>query len=71
MTRLGNNSRIIFCGDYRQTDLNKPHEKTGVREFMEITRRINSFTHVEFQKEDVVRSGIVRDYIITKTEMGL
>lgn len=71
MTRLGNNSRIIFCGDYRQSDLNKPHEKTGIREFMNITRRINSFRHVEFQKEDIVRSGVVRDYIITKTEMGL
>lgn len=71
MTRLGNNSRIIFCGDYRQTDLNKPHEKTGIREFMNITRRINSFVHVEYTKEEIVRSGVVRDYIITKTEMGL
>jgi phosphate starvation-inducible protein PhoH len=70
MTRLGNNSRIIFCGDYRQTDLNKPHEKTGVREFMNITKRISSFSHIEYQKEDVVRSGVVREYIITKTEMG-
>jgi phosphate starvation-inducible protein PhoH len=71
MTRLGNNSRIIFCGDYRQSDLNKPYEKTGVKEFMNITKRINSFSHIEYQKEDVVRSGVVRDYIITKTEMGL
>jgi phosphate starvation-inducible protein PhoH len=71
MTRLGNNSRIIFCGDYRQTDLNKPHEKTGINTFMNITKRINSFRHVEFQKEDIVRSGVVRDYIIQKTEMGL
>jgi phosphate starvation-inducible protein PhoH len=71
MTRLGNNSRIIFCGDYRQTDLNKPHEKTGIREFMNITKRIDSFVHVEYQKEEIVRSGVVRDYIITKTEMGL
>jgi phosphate starvation-inducible protein PhoH len=71
MTRLGNNSRIIFCGDYRQTDLNKPHERTGIREFMAITNRIPSFTHIEFQKEEIVRSGVVRDYIIQKTEMGL
>lgn len=71
MTRMGNNSRIIFCGDYRQTDLNKPHEKTGINTFMNITRRINSFKHIEFEKEDIVRSGVVRDYIIQKTEMGL
>lgn len=69
MTRMGNNSRIIFCGDYRQTDLNKPHEKTGITTFMNITRRINSFKHVEFQKEDIVRSSVVRDYIIAKAEM--
>jgi len=71
MTRLGNNSRIVFCGDYRQSDLNKPHEKTGINQFMAVTRRINSFKHIEFQKEDIVRSGVVRDYIIQKTEMGL
>lgn len=71
MTRMGNNSRIIFCGDYRQTDLNKPHEKEGITQFMKITHKINSFRHIEFQKEDIVRSGVVRDYIIQKTEMGL
>jgi len=71
MTRLGNESRVIFCGDYRQTDLTKPHERTGIREFMAITKRINTFRHVEFEKEDIVRSGIVRDYIINKTELGL
>lgn len=71
MTRLGNNSRIIFCGDYRQSDLTKPHERTGINQFMAVTRRINSFKHIEFEKEDIVRSGVVRDYIIQKTELGL
>lgn len=71
MTRMGNNSRIIFCGDYRQTDLNKPHEREGITQFMKITHKINSFRHIEFQKEDIVRSGVVKDYIIQKTEMGL
>ena len=71
MTRIGNNSKIIFCGDYRQSDLNKPHEKTGIRELMSITRRMPSFDHVEFGIEDIVRSGVVKEYIINKTEMGL
>ena len=71
MTRIGNNSKIIFCGDYRQSDLNKPHEKTGIRELMAITRRMPSFDHVEFGIEDIVRSGVVKEYIINKTEMGL
>ena len=71
MTRIGNNSRIIFCGDYRQSDLHKPHEKTGIRELMSITRRMPSFDHIEFNIEDIVRSGVVKEYIIQKTEMGL
>jgi phosphate starvation-inducible protein PhoH len=71
MTRLGNQSRVIFCGDYRQSDLNKPHEKTGINEFMRITKRINTFKHIEFDREDIVRSGLVKDYIINKTELGL
>jgi phosphate starvation-inducible protein PhoH len=71
MTRLGNESRVVFCGDYRQSDLTKPHEKTGINQFMAITKRINTFRHVEFEREDIVRSGLVRDYIINKTELGL
>jgi predicted ribonuclease YlaK len=71
MTRLGNQSRVIFCGDYRQSDLMKPHEKTGITQFMAITNRINTFKHIELGREDIVRSGIVRDYIINKTELGL
>ena len=71
MTRIGNNSRIIFCGDYRQADLHKPHDKTGIKELMAVTRRMPSFEHVEFGIEDIVRSGVVKEYIIQKTEMGL
>lgn len=71
MTRIGNNSRIIYSGDYRQTDLHKPHDKTGIRELMDITKRMKSFEHIEFGIEDIVRGPLVKDYIIQKTEMGL
>ena len=71
MTRIGNNSKIIFCGDYRQSDLIKPHDKTGIKELMAVTRRMPSFDHIEFGIEDIVRSGVVKEYIIQKTEMGL
>ena len=71
MTRIGNNSKIIFSGDYRQTDLHKPHDKTGIKELMAVTRRMPSFDHIEFGIEDIVRSGVVKEYIINKTEMGL
>lgn len=69
MTRVGNNARILFCGDYRQTDLTKPGEVAGIKHLMQITKRINSFTNIEFDKEDIVRSGLVKDYIITRTEL--
>ena len=71
MTRMGDESRLIVCGDFRQTDLTKPHEREGVTQLMKITRKINTFEHVEFEKEDIVRSGLVRSYIIQKDAMGL
>ena len=70
MTRVGENTRIVFSGDYRQTDLNKPHDKSGIKEFMSITRKMQCFEHVEFSMADIVRSGTVKDYIIQRTEMG-
>lgn len=69
ITRTGQNARIIFCGDYRQTDLKFDREKAGIFEFMAILRRMNKyFTCVEFNEEDIVRSGLVKDFIIKKTE---
>jgi phosphate starvation-inducible protein PhoH len=69
MTRIGNNSRVVFCGDFRQSDLYK-YEKEGIRNFMKIVDRIEAFKHIEFEKEDIVRSALVKDYLIQKTEMG-
>ena len=71
MTRMGDESRIIVCGDFRQTDLLKRHEQEGITQLMAITKRINTFEHVEFMKEDIVRSGVVKSYIIQKDAMGL
>jgi phosphate starvation-inducible protein PhoH len=71
MTRLGNQSKIIFCGDFRQTDLTTDSEKGGLRRFMSILERMENFSHIEFDKEDIVRSGLVKSYIIHKTELGL
>lgn len=68
ITRTGNNSRIIFCGDYRQTDLKYNDEKSGIFNFMEIIHNMNKyFSCIEFQIEDIVRSGLVKDFIIKKT----
>ena len=69
MTRMGEYSKIMFCGDFRQTDLTKEAEKSGIKHFINITKKMSKFEYVEFEKQDIVRSGLVRDYIIKRTEM--
>jgi len=66
ITRIGENCRIIFCGDYRQSDLTKECEKDGIHEFMDIVECMNSFAFVEFGIDDIVRSSLVKEYIIEK-----
>lgn len=69
MTRMGNNSKIIFCGDFRQTDLTHDRDKAGLQRFINITKQMQAFTYVEFEKTDIVRSSLVKAYIIAATEM--
>lgn len=71
MTRLGNNSRIIFCGDYLQSDFKNQNDKNGIFKFLNILDNMKHFTCIEFGWEDIVRSGIVRDYIMTKEMLGV
>lgn len=66
MTRVGYRSKIIWCGDYRQTDLRKNGDKTGILKFFDIASYMNAFTRIEFQATDIVRSSLVRDYILAK-----
>ena len=70
ITRVGENCRIIFCGDYRQTDLTLEQDKNGLKQFQKILNNIESFTSFEFGVDDIVRSGIVREYIIEKSNLG-
>ena len=71
MTRMGDRSRIIFSGDFRQTDLNFEKDRNGLSDFLSITKKMSQFCYVEFGVTDIVRSGIVRDYIIQRTEFGI
>lgn len=71
MTRMGDQSKIIFCGDFRQTDLVRDSEKSGLQHFINITKRMSRFDYIEFEKNDIVRSGLVKDYIIKRTEFGV
>jgi len=71
MTRIGHCSKIIFCGDYKQSDFKQMSDKQGINTFLEILEQLKHFSVVEFTWEDIVRSGLVRDYIMTKEWMGL
>tara|TARA_R100000773_G_scaffold42958_1_gene40758 strand:- start:370 stop:1122 length:753 start_codon:yes stop_codon:yes gene_type:complete len=71
MTRVGNDSKIIFAGDIAQTDLVKTNEKNGILDFMKILEVMDEFANIEFDVNDIVRSGLIRNYIITKLQMGL
>jgi predicted ribonuclease YlaK len=71
ITRVGENSKIIFCGDATQTDLTKTNEKNGIVDFMSILRKMPSFDLVEFGVDDIVRSGIVKEYLLAKLDSNL
>jgi phosphate starvation-inducible PhoH-like protein len=66
ITRVGRNCRILFCGDYYQSDFVKAGDKQGIMTFLEILEIMKKFTVVEFTWADIVRSDFVRDYIMTK-----
>jgi phosphate starvation-inducible protein PhoH len=68
MTRVGYRSKIIWCGDYRQTDLRKSNDKTGILKFFDIAYHMKAFTRVEFTVDDIVRSSLVKDYIVAKLQ---
>jgi len=71
ITRVGENSKIMFCGDATQSDLIKSAEKNGIADFMKVLRIMPSIDIIEFGVDDIVRSGLVKEYILAKMEVGL
>ena len=71
MTRVGQDSKIMFCGDATQSDLTKTNERNGIMDFMRIIRLMPSLDIIEFGVEDIVRSGLVKEYILAKMELNL
>ena len=72
ITRVGEDSRIVFCGDATQTDLIKQNEKNGIHDFMKIIQQLPElFATIEFNINDIVRSGLVREYLIRKMAMNM
>ena len=71
ITRVGEDSKIMFCGDATQSDLIRTSERNGIIDFMSILRIMSSFDIIEFGIDDVCRSGLVKEYLIAKHELGL
>ena len=71
MTRVGENTKIMFCGDATQTDLIKQNERNGIVDFMRVLRFMSSIDIIEFGVEDIVRSGLVKEFILAKMELNL
>ena len=71
ITRVGEDTKIMFCGDVAQTDLIRTNEKNGILDFQKIITRMSEFEQVEFGVDDIVRSGLVKSYITSKIELGM
>ena len=70
ITRVGENCKIHFCGDSAQTDLVKTNERNGILDFMKILAAMPEFESIEFGVDDIVRSGLVKSYILNKIALG-
>ena len=70
MTRCGQDTKIMFCGDANQSDLQKSQERTGIVDFQKILQNMKEFSMIEFGIEDIVRSGLVKSYLISKINLG-
>ena len=71
ITRMGENSRVVFCGDFNQSDFKWDDEKRGIRDFMRVLSHMKQFASVEFDRDDIVRSDLVKDYICAKLDLGI
>ena len=71
ITRVGQDSKIVFCGDFDQTDLQRTNERNGLHDFLRILEEMEEFNCTEFTLGDIVRSGFVRSYLINKIKLGI
>ena len=71
MTRVGQDSKVCFCGDINQSDLQKTNERNGILDFQRILENMEEFSMVEFGVQDIVRSGLVKSYLVSKLSLGL
>jgi len=70
ITRIGKNSKLVLCGDFRQSDLQKDIDRKGLLDILKILKAMDYFKYVEFSERDIVRSDFVKQYIIQKSRLG-
>ena len=72
MTRCGKNTQIVFCGDTKQNDLiTNKHDVSGLSNFMKVADDMEEFDIVKFYPQDIVRSGLVKSFILACERAGL
>lgn len=71
LTRLDDNSRVIMCGDFGQSDFNPKKEQSGINKMIQVARRMDSFEDIQFGVDDIVRSGFVKEYLIARNDLQL
>ena len=71
MTRVGQDTRIVFAGDIQQTDLTKTNDRNGILDFVNIMQQMKEVDCIEFDLNDIVRSGMLKSYLIEKIKLGL
>jgi phosphate starvation-inducible PhoH-like protein/PhoH-like ATPase len=71
ITRVGKNCKIVFCGDFSQSDFTRDQDRNGLKDFIKIIDRMKSFEFIEFDEDDIVRSAMVKEYIISKHRLGI
>ena len=71
ITRVGEDTKIIFCGDASQSDLQRTTERSGIIDFQRILQHMKEFSEIEYGVEDIVRSGLIKSYLIAKINLGI
>ena len=70
ITRIGEDSKVMFCGDITQSDLTRENDKSGINDFIRILEEMKEFACIEFDINDIVRSGLVKSYLLSKYNLG-
>lgn len=73
LTRTGDKSRVILCGDSKQDDLTSERykEKSGITELIRLFEAMRGTSLIHFEIDDIVRSGFVREMIQTAYKLGI